>query len=100
VISRQVVVASPRGLGEEAAGRFATTARAQPARVHLVAADGRSAQARSVLGVVELGVAAGEEVTLTADEHDPGADASLDVLAALLAQDLEPDDQPADGLEA
>jgi phosphocarrier protein HPr len=100
VITRQVVVASPRGLGEEAAGRFCTTAHAQPARVRVVVADGRSADARSVLGVVELGIAAGQEVTLTADEHEAGAGTSVDVLAAVLRDDLEPDDENAVGLEA
>jgi phosphocarrier protein HPr len=100
MVTRQVVVASPRGLEEEAAGRFCTTARAQPARVAVVVADGRSADARSVLGVVELGIAAGQEVTLTADDGDAGAQASVDTLVELLGSDLEPDDQPADGLEA
>ncbi|GAA4865800.1 HPr family phosphocarrier protein [Actinomycetospora straminea] len=100
MIARQVVVATPRGLGEEAAGRFCTTARAQPARVHVVVDDGRSADARSVLGVVELGIAAGQEVTLTADEHEAGAQASVDLLAGELARDLEPDDEPAGGQEA
>jgi phosphocarrier protein HPr len=95
VISRQVVVATPRGLGEEAAGRFATAARGQPARVHVVVPDGRSADGRSTLAVVELGIDGGDEVTLTADGAQPGAEASLEALAALLARDLAAgDDDP------
>jgi phosphocarrier protein HPr len=92
VISRQVVVATPRGLGEEAAGRFATAARGQPARVRVVVGDGRSADARSTLAVVELGVDGGQEVMLTADDAQPGAEASLEALATLLARDLEAED--------
>ena len=92
MISRQVVVATPCGLGEEAAGRFATAARCQPAVVRVVVADGRSADARSTLAVIELGVDGGQEVTLTADDAQPGAEASLETLAALLARDLEAED--------
>ena len=93
MISRQVVVATPRGLGEEAAGRFATAARGQPARVRVGVADGRSADARSTLAVVDLGVDGGQEVTLTADDAQPGAEASIEALSALLARDLEADDE-------
>lgn len=92
MISRQVVVAAAHGLGEEAAGRFCTAARGQPARVVVVTDDGRSADALSTLAVVELGVDGGETVTLTADDAEPGARASVDALAALLAGELdEPD---------
>jgi phosphocarrier protein HPr len=92
VISRQVVVATPRGLGEEPAGRFSTAARGQPARVTVVMPDGRSADARSTLAVVELGIDGGQEVTLTADDGQHGAEVSLEALAALLASDLEAED--------
>ena len=89
MVTRQVVVATPRGLEEEPAGRFCTSARAQPARVTVVAADGRSADARSVLGVVELGIGEGHEVILTADDGDAGAQISVDTLAELLGSYAE-----------
>ena len=89
MISRQVVVATPRGLGEESAGRFCTAARNQKARVTVATADGRSADSRSVLAVVELGIDGGQEVTLTADAARHGAEASVDDLAEMLASDLD-----------
>jgi len=88
MISRQVVVATPHGLEEEPAGVFCTAARGQPARVTVATADGRSADARSVLAIIELAVGGGQEVTLLADEADPGAQSSVDTLAGLLASDL------------
>lgn len=91
MVTRTVVVASPRGLEEEPAGRFCTSARAQPAPVTVVAVDGRTADARSVLGVVELGVSGGQELTLAASDHDAGAHISVDTLAELLATDLDAD---------
>jgi phosphocarrier protein len=91
MITRQVVVATPSGLQEGPAGRFCTSAAAQPARVRVVAADGSEADARSVLAVVSLGIDGGQEVTLAADGAEAGAQVSVDTLADLLATDLDTD---------
>lgn len=89
MVTRTAVVTTRRGLEEEPAGRFCTTAAAQQARVTVVAADGSEADARSVLAVVGLGIGGGQEVTLRADDGDAGAQESVDALADLLATDLD-----------
>lgn len=87
MIEKTVVVASRVGLHARPASVFAQAAAASGYRVTLVASDGRSANAASILGVLSLGIAHGEEVTVAADE--PGAQAAVDSLAELLLHDLE-----------
>jgi phosphocarrier protein len=50
---------------------------------------GKSVNAASILGVLSLGVAHGDEVVLCAEGD--GADAALDSLATLLSTDLDTD---------
>lgn len=89
MIERQVVVATEIGLHARPAAVFCKAAAAQPARVTLGTASGDSADARSMLSVLGLGVRGGQEVTLAADAAVDGAQASVDALAELLATDLD-----------
>lgn len=87
MISRKVTVASQGGLHARTAALFAQEAGRQPARVMVRAGDGQAVQARSLLAVLSLGATHGTELTLEADGEQ--AAESLDVLAALLATDLD-----------
>ncbi|WP_373696059.1 HPr family phosphocarrier protein [Actinomycetospora aurantiaca] len=89
MIERTVVVATEIGLHARPAAVFCKAAAAQPARVTLATGDGDTADARSMLAVLGLGVRGGQEVTLTADPDITGAQASVDALAELLATDLD-----------
>lgn len=89
MIERTVVVATQIGLHARPAALFCKAAAAQPARVTLATAEGDTADARSMLSVLGLGVRGGQEVTLTADADVTGAQASVDALAELLATDLD-----------
>ncbi|HEY2224311.1 MAG TPA: HPr family phosphocarrier protein [Actinomycetospora sp.] len=89
MIERTVVVATQIGLHARPAAVFCKAAAAQPAGVTLATAEGDSADARSMLSVLGLGVRGGQQVTLSADPDTAGAQASVDALAELLATDLD-----------
>ncbi|MCD2192491.1 HPr family phosphocarrier protein [Actinomycetospora endophytica] len=89
MIERTVVVATQIGLHARPAAVFCKAAAAQPATVTLATAEGDSADARSMLSVLGLGVRGGQQVTLSADPEATGAQASVDALAELLASDLD-----------
>jgi phosphocarrier protein HPr len=89
MIERTVVVATQIGLHARPAAVFCKAAAAQPATVTLATAEGDSADSRSMLSVLGLGVRGGQQVTLSADPEATGAQASVDALAELLASDLD-----------
>jgi phosphocarrier protein HPr len=84
---RTVTVASSVGLHARPASLFSQAAAKAGVPITLTNAAGRSVNAASILGVLSLGVAHGEAVTIAADGE--GADAALDGLAELLATDLD-----------
>lgn len=84
---RTVAVASSVGLHARPAALFVQAATATGFPVRIGRADDELVDARSILGVMTLGVRHGEEVMLTADGD--GADAALDELVALLSRDLD-----------
>ncbi len=86
---RTVAVASASGLHARPAKLFVQAAMGVPAAVTIRAGD-KAVPAKSMLGVLSLGAVHGTEVTLEAD--GPGAEESLDSLAALLARDLDAED--------
>jgi len=88
MVERRVKVGSSVGLHARPATLFCKAAGQQPAKVTITAGDRGPADARSILSVLGLGVASGEEVVLAA-EDGPGAEESLDALVELLAQDLD-----------
>ncbi|MGW4525335.1 HPr family phosphocarrier protein [Amycolatopsis sp. NPDC004378] len=88
---RRTLVASAVGLHARPAGLVAKTAAGQQAKVKIAkitgGVPGDPVDAASVLGLMTLGAAFGDEVELTADgEH---AQASVDALAELIARDLD-----------
>ena len=83
---RSVVIASPVGLHARPAAAFAAAAAAAavPVTIRKVA-GGDPVPAASILSVLTLGAACGDEVVLEASGD--GADEVLDALAELLATD-------------
>jgi phosphocarrier protein HPr len=86
---RVVTVGSTSGLHARPAKLFVQAATRQPVKVR-ISAGGREVDARSMLGVLSLGVTHGTEVTLRAEGEE--ADTVLDELAGLLASDLDAED--------
>lgn len=88
---RRTLVASSVGLHARPAGLVAKTAAGQPAKVKIAkitaGVAGDPVDAASVLGLMTLGAAFGDEVELTAEGDD--AQTSVDALAELIAQDLD-----------
>ena len=84
---RRVTVMSAVGLHARPAALFSQAAAGVGVTVTLGRADGKSVNAASILGVLSLGIAHGDEVVLAAEGD--GADAALDSLVALLATDLD-----------
>jgi phosphocarrier protein HPr len=87
VAERTVVIASKVGLHARPAALFSKAAAAAPVPVTIRKGDGRAVPASSILSVLTLGAACGDEVVLAAEGD--GAEAALDELAVLLAQDLD-----------
>jgi phosphocarrier protein len=86
---RRATVKSAVGLHARPAALFSQAAAATGVAVTLTRSDGTSVNAASILGVLSLGIAHGDEVTLSADGN--GAEEALDSLASLLATDLDAD---------
>lgn len=85
-VERRAVVASSVGLHARPAALFVRAAGAQPAAVMLrKASGGEPVAARSILAVMGLGAACGDELVLAASGE--GAQESVDALAVLLEQD-------------
>jgi phosphocarrier protein HPr len=83
---RSVVIASPVGLHARPAAAFAAAASGAPLPVTIrKLAGGDPVPAGSILSVLTLNVACGDEVVLEADGE--GAEDVLDALAELLASD-------------
>lgn len=81
---RTVVVASRVGLHARPAMLFTQAVAATGSSVTIAKAGGAPVDASSILFVMSLGVAGGEEVVLESDDE-----AALDSLVALLATDLD-----------
>ncbi|MFE6702388.1 HPr family phosphocarrier protein [Streptomyces sp. NPDC057718] len=82
-----VAIASRSGLHARPASLFVKAAARQPVKV-TIAREGRDpVDARSMLAVLALAVPHGETVVLSAEGD--GAQAAVEELAELLAQDLE-----------
>ena len=85
-MDRAVVVAITEGLHARPAALFVKTAAAQPAPVCIAKPGGDAVEAASILGVMTLGVSAGDEVVLSTDADGDDASASIDALVAFLEQ--------------
>ncbi len=82
---RRVVVGSRIGLHARPAAVFVQAASKLGVPVKVSVANGRSADATSLLGVLSLGAKNGDEVVLQADGD--GAEAALEALAAVVIED-------------
>lgn len=88
MLERRVTVASKVGLHARPAALVAKAAAEQPVKI-TIRKDGITdpVEAGSILGLMTLGAAQGDEVILAAEGD--GAEAALDHLAGLVASDLD-----------
>ncbi|ROS77062.1 HPr family phosphocarrier protein [Cellulomonas sp. PhB143] len=87
-MKRSVVVAIEEGLHARPAALFVAEAGKQPAPVTIAKGGAEPVAAASILGVMTLGVNAGDEVELAVaeDADEAAAAASLEALEAFLAR--------------
>lgn len=83
----RVTIGSPVGLHARPAKLLVEAARRQKAAVRIGREGAEPVDAASILAVMALGVAGGEEVVLTAEGD--GAEDALAEIAELLAKDLD-----------
>ena len=84
---RRVVIASRVGLHARPAALFVQAVQQTGTPVTIAAGGRPPVDASSILNVLTLGAAGGDEVVLSADGE--GADRALDDLVALLERDLD-----------
>ena len=80
-VRRTVQITNKRGLHARASAKFVTLASQQPVPIH-VEKDGSSVAGTSIMGLMMLGAAMGDSVTITA--AGTGADSSVAALAELV----------------
>ncbi len=80
-ISRTVLITNRRGLHARASAKFVTLASTQPVDVAVVK-DGQPVTGTSIMGLMMLGAAMGDEITISA--NGDGADVAVAALAALV----------------
>ena len=84
---RRVTVASKVGLHARPAALLAKAASVQSVEITIRKDGGQEVEASSILGLMTLGAAQGDEVVLYAEGD--GADAALDHLAELVGAELD-----------
>jgi phosphocarrier protein HPr len=77
--ARRVRITNRRGLHARASAKFVTLASAQPIEI-MVEKDGSRVTGTSIMGLMMLGAAMGDEIIISAD-----GDAAEDAVAALAA---------------
>ena len=80
-VAREVASTNRRGLHARASAKFVTLAATLPCEVH-VEKDGAVVTGTSIMGLMMLGAAVGESVTISADGD--GADAAVAAMCALV----------------
>ena len=80
--TRTVTICNRRGLHARASAKFVTLASSQPAAVE-VEKDGSRVAGTSIMGLMMLGAAMGDTVTISAEGD--GAEAAVDALCQLVA---------------
>jgi phosphocarrier protein HPr len=78
---RTVLITNKRGLHARASAKFVTLASSQPAEI-AVEKDGSKVAGTSIMGLMMLGAAMGDQVTISASGE--GADAALNALCGLV----------------
>lgn len=84
-MQRTVVVGFPEGLHARPAARFVAEAAKQPVPVTIARPGGAPVTARSILGVLTLGVTEGEQIVLETPDDGAESAAALDALEAFFA---------------
>lgn len=87
MLQRTVTIGSRSGLHARPAATFTQAAARCGHPVRIATVGGPEVDASSILMVMALGAAQGQEVVLSSD--DEGAGAALDALAAMLERDLD-----------
>jgi phosphocarrier protein HPr len=86
-MERTVTVAIAEGLHARPAALFVAEAGKQPVAVTLRKDGAETVDAASILGVMTLGAAAGDQVVLATETDGAEAEAALDALAAFLERE-------------
>ena len=80
-ISRSVQIVNKRGLHARASAKFVTLASTQPVEI-LVIKDGPAVTGTSIMGLMMLGAAMGDTITISADGD--GAESAVGALCDLV----------------
>ena len=80
-VRRTVRIVNRRGLHARASAKFVTLASSQPVEVH-VGKDGSEVTGTSIMGLMMLGAAMGDEITIRA--YGNGADQAVSCLCELV----------------
>ncbi len=80
-VSRTVLITNKRGLHARASAKFVTLASGQPCEVHVRKDDG-AVTGTSIMGLMMLGAAKGDEITISAS--GVGAEAAVGALVELV----------------
>lgn len=83
---RSVVVTNPVGLHARPAALFVKTAKGFPGATITVAREDRTADAKSILGILTLAVSQGATITINTDGE--GAEAALTALVEMVESGL------------
>ncbi|GAA1402118.1 HPr family phosphocarrier protein [Oerskovia turbata] len=86
-MERTVTVAIAEGLHARPAALFVAEAGKQPVAVTLTKEGAETVDAASILGVMTLGAAAGDQVVLATETDGAEAEAALDALAEFLGRE-------------
>lgn len=87
-VTRDVLIANRRGLHARASAKFVTLASQQPIPVH-VAKGGSTVTGTSIMGLMMLGAAMGDTITISAvgDEADTVVATMCDLVEAKFGED-------------
>jgi phosphocarrier protein HPr len=80
-VTRTVLITNKRGLHARASAKFVTLASTQPVEVHVRKDDG-AVTGTSIMGLMMLGAAKGDEITISATGE--GAEAAVGALCELV----------------
>lgn len=80
-VSRTVQIVNKRGLHARASAKFVTLASTQPVEIHVVK-DGPAVTGTSIMGLMMLGAAMGDTITISADGD--GAESAVGALCELV----------------
>ncbi|WP_267393022.1 HPr family phosphocarrier protein [Sphingomonas sp. GC_Shp_1] len=80
-VTRRVLITNKRGLHARASAKFVTLASTQPVEVRVSKDDG-AVTGTSIMGLMMLGAAMGDEITISA--AGDGAEAAVDALCELV----------------